>query len=231
MEGVLYIHTGVIVRSAYQNLSTHGYHVLQRFRGSPKKPMDLTHFQFEKRSRATRCRFLQPFAVPDKAVQFQRSGGKLRRESVVTVPVCLLPPLPPPPQPATATATTRNNKEKDTHTHTHMYLYMYMYMYMHMYMYMYMCMCMCMKVYVYAHMKKFMTFYNGFMYFATSLFFYIYIYRKYIYIYLLCHHESSKTPQHSKLELCGHKQATAHQKVESFKKNNLRSDKNRIRIC
>ena len=44
-------------------------------RGPPKKPMDLTHFQFENRSRATRCRFLQSFAVPDRAVQFQQILG------------------------------------------------------------------------------------------------------------------------------------------------------------
>ena len=42
-------------------------------RGPPNKPMDLTHFQFENKSRATRCRFLQSFAVPDKAIQFQQS--------------------------------------------------------------------------------------------------------------------------------------------------------------
>ena len=47
--------------------------VITCFRGSPKKPVDLHHFQFENRSRATRCRFLQTFAVPDKAVQFQQS--------------------------------------------------------------------------------------------------------------------------------------------------------------
>ena len=34
-------------------------------RGPPKKPMDLTHFQFENRSRATRCRLLQSFASPE----------------------------------------------------------------------------------------------------------------------------------------------------------------------
>ena len=34
---------------------------------------DLTHFQFENNSRATCCRFLQSFAVPDNAVQFQQS--------------------------------------------------------------------------------------------------------------------------------------------------------------
>ena len=35
---------------------------------------------------------------------------------------------------------------------------------------------MCMKIDVYAHMYMFMTFHNGFMFFATSLLFFIYIY-------------------------------------------------------
>ena len=42
-------------------------------RGSPKKPFDLTHFQFENRSRTTCSRFLQSFALPDKVVQLQLS--------------------------------------------------------------------------------------------------------------------------------------------------------------
>ena len=42
-------------------------------RGSPKKPLDLTQFKFEKRSRTTCSRFLQSFALPDKAFQFQQS--------------------------------------------------------------------------------------------------------------------------------------------------------------
>ena len=39
----------------------------------PQRFMDLTHFQFEKRSRTTCSRFLQPFALPGKTVQFQQS--------------------------------------------------------------------------------------------------------------------------------------------------------------
>ena len=38
-----------------------------------KKPLDLTHLRFENRSRTTRSRFLQSFAIPDKAVQVQLS--------------------------------------------------------------------------------------------------------------------------------------------------------------
>ena len=43
------------------------------FRGPPKKPLNLTHVKFENRSRTTCLQFLQSFALPDKAVQFQLS--------------------------------------------------------------------------------------------------------------------------------------------------------------
>ena len=36
-----------------------------------QKPMHLTHFQLENRSRTTRSRFLKSFALPDEAVQLQ----------------------------------------------------------------------------------------------------------------------------------------------------------------
>ena len=59
----------------------HSRRVLTCTRGSPpKKRKNLTHFQFENRSRTTCSRFLQTFAVPDKVVQLQLSCGKLRRE-------------------------------------------------------------------------------------------------------------------------------------------------------
>ena len=61
------------------------------------------------------------------------------------------------------------------------------------------CMCMCigLNMYVYAHMYMFMTFHNGFMFCASSLQFF-----KYIYIYTR-HHESSRKPQHSKWNCVG----------------------------
>ena len=46
-------------------------------RGSPKKPLDLTRFQFENRSRTTRCRFLQQFALPGEAVELQLLWGNV----------------------------------------------------------------------------------------------------------------------------------------------------------
>ena len=42
-------------------------------RGSPKKPLDHTHFQFDNRSTKTCSRFLQSFALPDEAVQLKLS--------------------------------------------------------------------------------------------------------------------------------------------------------------
>ena len=42
-------------------------------RGSPEKPLYLTRFQFEHRSRTTCSRFLQSFALHDKVVQLQLS--------------------------------------------------------------------------------------------------------------------------------------------------------------
>ena len=62
---------GVIGSSAYQKFA----HVRLSLdpRGSPKKPLDLTHSQFENRSRTTCSRFLQPFALLDKVVQLQFS--------------------------------------------------------------------------------------------------------------------------------------------------------------
>ena len=40
-------------------------------RGPPKKPLDLTRFQLENRSRTSCSRFLKSFALPDEAVQLQ----------------------------------------------------------------------------------------------------------------------------------------------------------------
>ena len=40
-------------------------------RGSTKKPMHVTYFQFENRSRTTRCRVLHLFASPEHTVQLQ----------------------------------------------------------------------------------------------------------------------------------------------------------------
>ena len=49
--------------TAYQNLPTQGYHVLQRFTKS--KHWILNVFSLKNRSRTTCCRFLRSFAVPE----------------------------------------------------------------------------------------------------------------------------------------------------------------------
>ena len=87
--------------------------------------MDLTHFQFENGSRATRCRFLQSFAVPDEAVQFQQSWGTLRRVTWFD--------LSPPSCPSS----------------TNMYMCMCMCMCMCAYVYVYESVRVCARVYVY----------------------------------------------------------------------------------
>ena len=77
-EAFLKPHTGgeqgVIVSSAYQNLPKYSYHVLQRF--TKETFGSFLFFKFENRLRTTCYRFLQSFAFPDKAVQFQLSRGK-----------------------------------------------------------------------------------------------------------------------------------------------------------
>ena len=56
-ESVLSLHTGVIASSAYQEKPTQSLFSLAPT-GSPKKPLDLTHFKFENRSNTARSRFL-----------------------------------------------------------------------------------------------------------------------------------------------------------------------------
>ena len=48
-----------------------------------RNPWEFTHLKFENRSNTARSRFLQSSALPDKAVQFQLSWGKQRREPAV----------------------------------------------------------------------------------------------------------------------------------------------------
>ena len=61
----------VIVSSAYQKFAHVGLSRAPEVHH--KKPLDLTHLRFENRSRTTRSRFLQSFALHDKAVQLQLS--------------------------------------------------------------------------------------------------------------------------------------------------------------
>ena len=82
-----------------------------------KKPLDVTYFQFENRSRITCSRVRQPFALPDEAVQLQLSWGTLRWESAVR----FAPFTPPSSSFHTYTHTrhTITNTQHTTHKHTH----------------------------------------------------------------------------------------------------------------
>ena len=46
-----------------------------------KKPLDLTHLRFESRSRTTRSRFLESFALPDEAVELQSHHSTTQHNS------------------------------------------------------------------------------------------------------------------------------------------------------
>ena len=94
--------------------------VITSFRGSPKKLLDLSHFKFKDRSRTTRHRFLQSFALLDKAVQFQQSGGKLWRESAIRwFELSFQFSFPSLPSTTTTTTTTHDTQrqgDRDTKT-------------------------------------------------------------------------------------------------------------------
>ena len=74
---------GVIVSSANQNLPTLGYHVPQR--GSPKKPLDGTHFKFEKRSNTARSRSLKSFALPEHSSPEENFGGNMLLDGSISL--------------------------------------------------------------------------------------------------------------------------------------------------
>ena len=116
------------------------YHLLERF---TERNLGILHIlKFENRSRTTRARFLQSFAFPDKAVQFQLSGGTLRRERQTQHP----PTHPPPPllslphtqhtHTITYTNTNTNTKthtQRHTHTHTTAYAHTNAHAHAHVY--------------------------------------------------------------------------------------------------
>ena len=85
-----------------------------RQRGSPKKPLDQTHFQFENRSRTTWPLFLHSFALPDEAVQFPPSAGISNRMDRPVSPDLLLSSSPPPrpPQQRTTHNTQRHTQRQ-----------------------------------------------------------------------------------------------------------------------
>ena len=81
-----------------------------------RNPWIFPIFKFEKRSRTTCSRFLQSFALPDEAVQFQQFltetlAGVSNQMVRLSLPFCS--PLPPPARPSQQHTTHR---DRDTHT-------------------------------------------------------------------------------------------------------------------
>ena len=85
-------------------------------RGSPKKPLELTHFQFENRSRTTCPRFLQSFALPKKAVQF--SAILTETLEGISNQMVRLVSLPSPPPSLHHHDHHNNTQHTDTEIHT-----------------------------------------------------------------------------------------------------------------
>ena len=108
-------------------------------------------FKFENRSRTTRFRVLQSFALPDEAVELHfLSWGTLRRESAVRFesnerqktthrPTHHHHSSPPPPSTHTHHTHSHKHQHKDTQTHTHTHMYMQMFLYMYLKMKTYLC--------------------------------------------------------------------------------------------
>ena len=89
-------------------------------RGSPQKPLDLTNFKFENRSRTTRSRVLQSFALPDEAVQLQLSWESAGGTSCEIVLFVCRPYTQVQRTICISVSHHTINKHKDTHTHMYM---------------------------------------------------------------------------------------------------------------
>ena len=59
--------------------------------GSPKKPLDLTHFKFENRSSTGCSRFLQSFALPDENCSTPASMKNIEENQSLDGSICLSP--------------------------------------------------------------------------------------------------------------------------------------------
>ena len=129
---------GVTVSSAYQEKPTKSSHLAPQVHR--KKPLDLTHSRFENRSRTTRSRVLQSFALPGEAVElhFYLEGnfGGISTHNTEHTHTHTDPPT-----------TTLLPSPSPSHTHTHTHMYMHVCMYMHVYL----CMCVYAHVDVYVH--------------------------------------------------------------------------------
>ena len=108
-----------------------------------KKPKDLTHFQFENRSREQH--------VADSS-KHSLCLMKLLRDTAEGISTPSLPTLPLPH----AHALALSNAHVHVHVHVHIHVHVHVYVYVYVYMYMCMCICICVCVYVYVYVYVYM---------------------------------------------------------------------------
>ena len=201
-----------------------------------KKPIGSYPFSvWEQVERATRCRFLQTFAVPDEAVEGHCGGNQHAQHTPTHTHTHQhilthrpthhhLPSLPTLPLP-------HPHAHANAHVHVHVHVpvpvpvpvYVYVYVYMYVYVYVYvvwMCKCLRTCICLWPSTMVHVTLAN--------------ISYRYEHI-KTCHHESSRTPQHSKWKCGGTNGARPHSHERTknsnrSKKINFRDDENRIRI-
>ena len=204
--------------------------VITCFRGSPKKLLDLSYFQFDNRLSTTCHRFHQSFALPDKAVQFQLSWGK-QAARLFGWSIALLSKHnerckrqyrhEPPPAFALLRQGSPSFKSRHSLSYTNHFQDHGIYTFT----------CTYQKTYAYTYTNT-----------HSYTFTHIYI-QTCLYIFEIYLHVVTDTTTFE-MELCGHKQATAHAHVQSHctwlnfehsknsnRSKKIRSDENRIRIC
>ena len=162
-----------------------------------KKPLVLTHFQFENRSRTTRSRVLQSFASPNEAVE-GHCGGNQHAQHTHThqhIPTHRpthhhLPSLPTLPLP-------HAHANANAHVHARVYVHARVFVYVCIRICRCVCTCVCVCVCFCVRMCICLRP-------STMVSCFCYISDKYIDIFfILSYHESSRKPQHSKWNCVG----------------------------
>ena len=130
--------------------------VITCFRGSPKKPLDLTYVE-----NGARTTHSMHCLTRRSSYEARRTKDKDDHDNDMSTTTHRTTPTTPttPNHPTTRGTRHTTNKHKDTHTNTHMYMYTHM-----------ICVCVCMYVYVYVKMY-------------TYVYVYMYVY-VYVYVYM-----------------------------------------------
>ena len=188
-----------------------------------KKPMDLTHFQFENRSReqhvadSSKHSLCLMKLLRDTAEGISTHNTHQHthtHQHILThrpthhhLPSLPTLPLPHPHAHANAHVHVHVPVPVPVPVHVHVNVYVYVYVYMYMYVYVFECVSVCAHVYVYDLPQWFHVTLANISY-------------RYEHI-KTCHHESSRTPQHSKWKSVGANGAHSHERT----KNSNRSKK------